>query len=102
MQLEDSAFEESRARKVFKQVLNYSVDMNDEWIRELRKPKTETLHKTVRLGHVDGSFTFYFGSKMYVFDCHPASSLYEIRQIVNAKFTLSVGTDISSTRLLKG
>ena len=97
----ESAFEESRARMIFKKVLNHSVNMNDEWIQELRKSRTETAHKTIFLGHVDGSFTFYYEGKMYIFDCHPASNLYEIRTIVNGNCTVSINTDISSTKLLE-
>ena len=100
MQLEDYQ-KTLNTRRLFEQILNHSNDLAHEHIREIRLPKIETGHKTIWHGHVDGSFTFYFNNKMYVFDCHPASSLYEITQLVNAEFTL-FNTDIRATKLLKG
>ena len=102
-QLEDSMFEQSPAQRLFGQVLNHSVDLEAEWIQEQRKSRAETSHKTIWLGHVGESFTFYFNNKMYMFDCSPASSLYEIRRIFNGNFSvsMSIGTDISA-KLIKG
>ena len=94
-QLEDSKYHQSPGQKIFEKVLNHSNDLFGEWSRDERR--------TIWLGHVQGTFTFYYNGKKYMFDSHPASSLYEIRQVVDGKFIvpISVGTDVS-TKLLKG
>ena len=78
MQLEDH--ERSLiARALFKKILNHSADLAAAHLHNMRQPKTQKMYKTTAIGHIDGTFAFYFNNNMYVFDSHPASVLYQIR-----------------------
>ena len=66
------------AKALFKKMINHSSDLSAAHIRNLRQPKTQKMYKTTAIGHIDGTFTFYFNNGMYVFESHPASALYQI------------------------
>lgn len=103
-QLEDSRFDKlSPAQRLLEQILNHSVDLEEQCFREEGKSRHIKLLKTTWLGHVERTFAFYFNNRMYRFDCSPGSSLYEIKQVVNGNFSvsMSIGTDISA-KLIKG
>lgn len=94
-QLEDSKYRVSPGQTIFEKVLNHSDDLLSEWSRDQ--------YKQIWLGHVYGTFTFYYNGKKYMFDSHPASSLYEVKQVVDATFTvpMSIST-VLPVKLIKG
>lgn len=102
-QLEDSRFDVPPAQRLLEQILNHSVDLEEQCFREEGTSRHTKLLKTTWLGHVDGTFAFYFNNRMYKFDCSSGSSLYEIRQVVNGNFSvsMSIGTNISA-KLING
>lgn len=103
-QLEDSRFDElSPAQRLLEQILNHSVDLEEECFRQSGKSRHIKLLQVTSLGLVNGTFAFYFNNRMYQFDCRPGSRLYEIRRVVNGNFSvsMSIGTDISA-KLIKG
>ena len=63
------------AKALFKKILNHSADLATAHLQNLRQPKTQKMYKTTAIGHIDGTYTFYFNNTMYVFDAHPASTL---------------------------
>lgn len=77
MQLEDHE-KDLIAKALFKKMINHSPDLSAAHIQNLRQPKTQRMYKTTAIGHIDGTFAFYFNNGMYVFDSHPASALYQI------------------------
>ena len=78
MQLEDHE-RDLIANALFKKMINHSSDLAAAHLYNLRQPKTQKMFKTTRVGLIDGTFTFYFNNRMYLFDSHPASMLYQIR-----------------------
>ena len=77
MQLEDHE-RDLIANALFKKMINHSSDLAAAHIENMRKPRTQRLLKTTHVGQVSGHFALYFNNKMYVFDSHPASSLYQV------------------------
>ena len=77
MQLEDHE-RDLIATALFKKMINHSPDLAAAHLQNMRKPRTQRLLKTTHVGQVSGHFALYFKNKMYVFDSHPASSLYQI------------------------
>ena len=66
------------ANALFKRMINHCSDLAAAHLQNTRTPKTQRLYKTTRVGQVSGHFSLYLDNRMYLFDCHPASSLYQI------------------------
>jgi len=66
------------ASALFKRMINHSSDLAAAHLQNTRTPKTQQLYKTKHVGQVSGHFSLYLDNTMYLFDCHPASSLYQI------------------------
>lgn len=77
MKLEDHEKDEI-ANALFKRMINHSDDLSAAHLQNLRQPKTQQFYKTTYVGQISERFAFYFNNKMYVFDTHPASALYQM------------------------